>query len=210
MTLLKPLILKRGKILLRDRTYADLANHRRWLTTETSWLDWDAPWVKSDPQWDEQYLARIERQLAQPPPDIRSTLEICLRDGTHVGMVNAYRIDGDPKRLAAGIGIRESSYWGQGLGTDAFLLWLGYLFIASGPTKVYCETWSGNIPMIKLASKAGFRRSKLLRNFRLVRGQFYHSLTYALSHKKFLAKYPEFRVLEHPYSSGGSNDEEDY
>lgn len=180
---------------MRDRTYKDLADHRRWLTSEISWMDWDAPWEVNDPQENEQYLTRIEKRLEEPPPPIRSTLEICLQDGAHIGLVNAYYIGGNKERIAAGIGIRESSYWGKGLGTEAFLLWLGYLFAASEKPQLYCETWSGNIPMVKLATKAYFRCCQRLPNHREVRGQRYHGLTFVLSYKKFQMKHPDFKVF---------------
>lgn len=199
---MEPLIIKRGNIVLRDRTFADLADHRRWLTTEIRWLDWDAPWEENNPQENEQYLARIEKRLEEPPPRIRPTLEICLLDGAHIGLVNAYYIGGDRERIAAGIGIRESSYWGRGLGTEAFILWLGYLFLACEKPILYCETWSGNIPMVKLAKKTCFRRCQRLPNHREVRGMRYHGLTYALSRQEFLAKYPELKDLNLATSKG--------
>ena len=193
---MEPLFLKYGNIILRDRIPADLADHRRWLSAETAWLDWDAPWEGNDPQFFNKYLERLEQQLHLPLPAIRPTLEICHADGAHIGLVNAYHIDGDRERLAVGIGLRESSYWGKGLGSQAFLLWLGYQFTTTGRKRIYCQTWSGNTRMLKLAEKSNFTESERIKNFWEIRDQRYDALTFVLSQEIFWAMHPELHPLE--------------
>jgi len=188
---MKPLILKYGNIILRDRIPADLADHRRWLSTETAWLDWDAPWEGNDHQFNNKYLERMEQRLRQPLPAIRPTLEICHADGAHIGLVNAYLIDGDSERLAVGIGLRESSYWGKGLGSQAFPLWLSYQFSVTGSKRIYCQTWSGNTRMVKLAAKCLFSECERIKNFWEIRGQRFDALTFVLSQAVFWAMHPE-------------------
>jgi RimJ/RimL family protein N-acetyltransferase len=178
---MEPLVLTYRDVILRDRIPGDLADHRRWLTTETAWLDWDAPWEQNDPEFVRQYLERMERRLHQPLPPVRATLEICFRDGTHIGMVNSYHIDGDPEKLALGITLRESAYWGRGLGSQAFPLWVKYQLENSGHKEVYCQTWSGNVRMVKLAEKCGFRLCQRLPGVRMVKGERYDALTFVLS-----------------------------
>ncbi len=180
-----PLVLAYGDVILRDRIPADIADHRRWLTSETAWLEWDAPWEKIDERWVQKYLQRMAETLRRPLPPVRSTLEICHRDGTHIGMVNAYYIDGDKEKPAVGITLRESRYWGRGLGSQAFPLWLDYLFRAGGYPRLYCQTWSGNTRMVRLALKCGFRESQRLVNCREVQGQRYDALTFVLSRCRF-------------------------
>lgn len=175
---MEPLVLKYRDVVLRDRIHQDIADHRRWLTTETAWLEWDAPWEKDDPEFVRQYLEGMEQRLHLPLPPVRSTLEICHRDGTHIGMVNAYYIEKDPSKLAIGITLRESSYWGLGLGSQAFPLWLDYQSQASSRDKIYCQTWSGNTRMIKLAARAGFRECQRSKGTREVRGQYFDALTF--------------------------------
>jgi len=185
---MEPLILKYGNIILRDRIPADLADYRRWLSTETAWLDWDAPWEGNDPQFNNKYLERLEQRLRQPLPTI------CHADGAHIGLVNAYHIDGDRERLAVGIGLRESSYWGKGLGSQAFLLWLGYQFSATGRERIYCQTWSGNTRMVKLATKSHFSECERIRNLHAIQGQRYDALTFVLSQAVFWAMHPELQL----------------
>lgn len=175
---MEPLLLSHRDVILRDRIAADVADHRRWLTTEKAWLEWDAPWEQDDPDFVRQYLERMEQRLGQPLPPVRSTLEICYRDGTHIGMVNSYYINGGTDKLAVGITLRESKYWGLGLGSQAFALWLDYLFRASGRDKLYCQTWSGNTRMVRLAEKCSFRECQRLVGAREVRGARYDALTF--------------------------------
>ena len=187
---MKPLELHYRDIILRDRLPTDIQDHRRWLTTEVEWLEWDAPWEDMDQESNEQYLQRMERRLTEPLPVLRSTLEICHSSGTHIGMVNAYLIDKDPNRLAVGITIRESRFWGMGLGSQAFLLWLAYQFNQSGRKQIYCQTWSGNTRMTKLAQKCHFAPWIREKNYWAANGQYYDGLTFILRKEVFLAMQP--------------------
>jgi len=191
----EPLLLNYRDVVLRDQIPADIQDHRRWLTTETAWLDWDAPWEGNDPLANRRYLEKMERQLQQPLPAIRSTLEICHADGTHVGRVNAYYINKDNAKLAVGITLRESRYWGKGLGTQAFCLWLAYQFSATGKKKIYCQTWSGNNRMIKLAIKCHFAEHERIKAVREVRGQWYDALTFVLTPEVFFALHPDLAYI---------------
>lgn len=188
---MESLILSYRDIVLRDRIPADIEDHRRWLTTETAWLEWDAPWESADPDFNRQYLQKLDQRLQEPPPTVRSTLEICHRDGTHVGMVNAYYIDGDKDKLAAGITLRESRYWGKGLGSQAFVFWLTYLFKATGRQRLYCQTWSGNTRMLKLAAKSGFTEAARFKRFREIRGEKYDALNFVVTRPVFQVLYPD-------------------
>jgi len=173
-----------------------LADHRRWLSTETAWLEWDAPWESEDPELNRKYLESMEQKLHLPLPEIRSTLEICHANGTHIGMVNAYYINGSTDKLAVGITLRESNYWGKGLGSQAFLLWLAYQFKTTGRKGIYCQTWSGNTPMLKLAAKCHFTDFERTKGNRVVHGQSFDALTLILSNEVFQAMHPEpFEVL---------------
>lgn len=190
---MEPLVLKYERVILRDRLPADMEDHRRWLFTETAWMNWDAPWEKNDPRANELYLDRCEERLNQPLPAIRSTLEICLWDGTHIGLVNSYNIGDDRDRLAVGIGLRESRFWGRGLGTEALLPWLAYQFAAGRRQRLYCQTWSGNLRMVKLAGKVGFRECQRQRGCCQVEGQLFDALTYVLYQQDLWNSYPRLQ-----------------
>ena len=55
-----------------------------------------------------------------------------------------------------GIGLPEADTWGQGYGTEAVRLLLGYLFHGMGLAEVRTATWTGNARMMRVAQKCGF------------------------------------------------------
>jgi RimJ/RimL family protein N-acetyltransferase len=106
-------------------------------------------------------------------------------------MVNAYNINKDPNKLAVGITLRESQFWGMGLGSQAFLLWLAYQFNQPGRRQIYCQTWSGNTRMIKLAEKYSFTFHSREQYYWEANGQFYDGLTFILTRDAFQALHPD-------------------
>jgi len=73
-----------------------------------------------------------------------------------IGMVNRYMEEGFPKVFYIGIEICEDKYLNRGIGTEAFKLWIDYLFTFSGAQKIECHTWSLNPRMMRVAEKLSF------------------------------------------------------
>ncbi len=141
------------RVSLRDTKREDLDDYRRWFSTELEWTNWDAPWEKLDEEFAENFISRIERSIDREPPAVRKRFEIeC--DGIHIGWVSAYKMDGE--RLAIGIDIPEKEFWGRGFGKEAMQLFLDYLD-RNGFDTIYCQTWSGNSRMVRLALSLGFK-----------------------------------------------------
>lgn len=182
--------LKYKDVILRDMLPNDLINHRRWWTEETEWMNWDAPWEANAPGFAKQYLSRLEKRLHSPPPNIRPTLQICTSGGVHIGSVNAYYYNRVFGLKAVGIAIRESKFWGRGLGGQAFGLWLAYNFVVGGAPTLYCETWSGNKRMINLARKFGFEEARRKKNARSWQGKTYDALAFSLERTRFCREHP--------------------
>ena len=84
-----------------------------------------------------------------------------------------------------GIGICESSFCEKGFGTNALAAFVQYL-IENGESEIYCQTWSGNIRMVRLAEKLGFEVCKRKIDFRHVRGKYYDGLTFKLNKEIFI------------------------
>ena len=191
-------------IVLRDMRESDIADDIRWNTIETEWALWDAPWemeeeLKSfDP---EDYRQKELARLARPLPEHRLSLEIETAAGAHIGGVNCYCIDDDynwlasvPKteearraaRWAVGIEINEPACWSGGWGTMALTAWVRY-HLDAGYTDLYTQTWSGNVRMVGLAEKLGFRECRRRTGIRTVRGESYDGLTFRLDRAAFEA-----------------------
>lgn len=185
-------------IVLRDREERDIADWYRWQTEETAWGDWDAPWEGFEPLEEEGYRQRELEALRRPLPAHRTRLEIDGPGGRHAGWVTAYRLDedfnwrgssdGDDRgtRWALGIDLCESALWSGGLGTRAFTAWVR-CWLEAGYTDLYTQTWSGNVRMIGLAEKLGFRECRRKPGVRQVRGGTYDALTFRLDRDAFAA-----------------------
>lgn len=187
-------------IVLRDMEERDIDDEIRWNTTETAWALWDAPWEMEEELRDfdpEQYRQKELEWVRARKPDHRLSLEIDTNHGVHIGSVSAYCIDencecrklspGEDRRKArwaVGIEINESSRWSMGWGTQALTAWVRY-YLEAGYTDLYAQTWSGNLRMIALAEKLGFRECRRKPGIRLVRGGVYGGLTFRLDRAAF-------------------------
>lgn len=191
-------------IILRDITEEDIEDYIRWNTVETDWANWDAPWeALPDLQTfnPEEYRKKELEKLAKPKDKIRWGFEIETVKGEHIGAVSSYMMNenfewipakdikpGDKAFRAVGISICESSFCEKGFGTKALAAFINYYF-ENGADEIYCQTWSGNIRMIKCAEKLGFEECRRKKDLRLVRGEHYDGLTFRLIKEKFYNYY---------------------
>lgn len=188
--------IKYQNIVLRDFRVSDIADEIRWNTVETEWSLWDAPWEM------EEELKRFSPDrhrkeelewLARPRPDHRLSLELDTAQGVHIGSVSTYCLDENldfkpalkpeedrtGQNWAVGIDICDRAYWSGGWGTQALTALLCY-HLEAGYTRLYTQTWSGNLRMVGLAEKLGFRECRRLSGIRQVRGGEYDGLTFRL------------------------------
>lgn len=194
--------MRRTGILLRDMVESDIADYLRWETEETEWQLWDAPWMyegRSPEQCERElreYRQALERRVrdakACTPDDLRPRLEICLDDSvdpaasTHIGGLGSYLIDDEFNvddasgvHRAIGLDICDMRACGKGHAATAMDLFIEK-FRARGLSALYCQTWSGNVRMINLARKLGFRECCRKPGLRRVRGAVYDGLTFEL------------------------------
>ena len=185
-------------IILRDMTEADIEDDIRWYTLETDWSNWDAPWEPlPDISNTDSYRKKELLKLAEPKDKIRWGFEIETAEGNHIGTVNSYMINenfewisvkdiklGDKALRTVGISICESSFCGKGFGTKALAAFVNY-YLENGEDEIYCQTWSGNIRMVKCAEKLGFEICKRKIDYREVNGKKYDGLTFKLNKEKF-------------------------
>ncbi len=190
----KPVRIEGTSVHLRDFSPEDIEALVRWWTTERAWMDWDAPW-EEEPADEEKARRDWEYKLARPPFLPRHRLMICLPDNTPVGRVNLYGIDNNPDRPALGIDIHESKFWGQGLGKEAFALWADYVFREHRPDRLFCETWSGNERMLRIAARLGFKEVRRRRDLRQVRGKRYDALRLKAERVDFERLFVELGIL---------------
>lgn len=190
--------IKGQKVLLRDFVKEDIEDRIRWETIETEWLEWDAPWeVEEEPFNSEKYRSRMNKRLSikQDPDRFRYGFQICINDETekHIGWINAYQIDdnycytSDDGKFTIGINIPDLNSRRKGYATEAWNLYIKYA-LDNGIEDIYTQTWSGNIRVIGLMKKLGFRECNREEGFRIVRGELHDALTFKLN----ILKYKEF------------------
>ena len=92
---------------------------------------------------------------------------------------------GEKLLRTVGISICESSFCEKGLGTKALAAFINYYF-ENGEEEIFCQTWSGNIRMVKCAEKLGFEVCMRKKDLRFVRGEHYDGLTFRLNKENFL------------------------
>lgn len=176
-------------ILLRDMVEEDIEDYVRWFTIQTEWAEFDAPWEPIDPEestkenWTEYY--NEVRTLSEDTLRWKFEIEI---NGKLLGWVSSYLLDENYEwissdmasktaRRAIGINICENDFWSKGIGAIALEAFLEY-YLSLGYQEIYTQTWSGNIRMIKVATKLGFKICHTRKNLREVHGKRYDALTF--------------------------------
>ena len=179
-------------ILLRDEIRQDRGDFGRWFSEGTEWQEWNAipseMWEERKRRWEraKDYIENRLLEMAVP----RARLEICHVDGTHIGIVSSHLMLVPTEGLSLGICIAESLYWGRGLGTQAFVAWIHYLFDSTGLTELYCDTAAGNVRMVRVAEKCGFREHSRAAPVELANGDHYTHVTFRLEREVFLRLHP--------------------
>jgi len=177
------------RVILRDPRPEDVEARLRWVTVEVAWQDWDAPWegkALTPPERVEEARISLREKIAQPLPTPRVQLWIQAIDGPLLGWVNHYYHDLAARSVSAGINICESAYRGRGLGTEAFRLWIGYVFANLEVEEVRTATWSGNVRMVRLAEKCGFTLVTREMDKREVQGRRYDGLGFSLCRQAWM------------------------
>lgn len=181
-------------LLLRDFTQMDIPKRVEWETVEREWQNWDGPWVFEgmSEEAHRQRAERIARELKQfalmherkSEQDTRYAFQLELKEsGEYIGCISCYCINDhydytdDDGYFAFGIDIPPVHHRGKGYGFEALSAAVRYLS-AQGLEEMYLQTWSGNVPMVKLAEKLGFTEIQRRKDARTVRGSRYDALTF--------------------------------
>jgi putative hydrolase of HD superfamily len=108
-----------------------------------------------------------------------------------LGQVSRYWISEKTHWLGAGIVIYNPALWGKGYGTEALALWTSYLFAAFPQiVRLDLQTWSGNLGMMRLATKLGYQLEGRFRKARSVNGAYYDALGYGIQREGWPAHHP--------------------
>jgi len=108
-------------------------------------------------------------------------LAIRLVDGDElVGTVGFYEIEWSNQVAWLGLGIGDRSHWGQGIGSEAMQLALGYAFCELNLYRVQLTVIDYNARAIALYEKLGLKREGVFRKFGRRDGKRYDMFLYGL------------------------------
>lgn len=168
------------EINIRDWKTKDLDVYRYWNAGKHKWMDFNGPYypTPSIAEIDHRIIQLKSQIDKQSWPEIRERMVIVEKENDQMlGTVNWYWQSQETNWKSIGIALYDDACWGKAYGAQALRLWIDYLFDID-PTIVRLDlrTWSGNIGMMKLASKLGFIEEARFRNARIVNGEFYDSI----------------------------------
>jgi len=177
--------LQNDKITLRPLEQRDIPDYQRWLLDEPDPESWDVAWDSNDEDDDGEGEALMQRlrESVGKPRDIFYSLEVDNEHGEHIGRISAYFFE-EGTKIAVGIDLLDVSQRGNGYGKSALSLYISYLFDKHDVDKIYTQTLSGNVAMIGLAKKVGFKLSKTTPSVRSLRGQVYDGLEFCIGREE--------------------------
>lgn len=151
------------RVRLRPHVADDAADHVRWRNDAEV-----AYWATAgDVRFWPVAAAAVDRWFVEKLPvfDPRSdgVFAIDLLEGRHIGMVDYRDVDSVARSATVGITIGEKDLWGQGYGSEALRLLVGFLFDHLNVRRVELDTWSGNERAIRSFARIGFREEGRLR-----------------------------------------------
>jgi len=172
-------------VRLRTTVESDIADYVRWNVPGLKAWQFDGPWYNETL---DKVIESRSRWLAGERLPPHRHLEIEAADRGHAGWVNAYVHAHDPHMTEAGIDIAADGLWNRGLGTEAFGLWVDYLFTVFDLTRLGFSTWSGNPGMVRVGEKLGFTLEGRIRRGCEVGGRFFDRIKMGLLRDEWQAR----------------------
>ncbi|SFS63451.1 GNAT family N-acetyltransferase [Marininema halotolerans] len=181
--------LKGDRVHLRDFAQMDLDTIWYWEyeSADQEHHRWNGPYYKVLKPTREEFMSQWLGHLARQETDEtrwRLAIEI---NGELKGIVSRYWVDEVTDWMETGLVIYDSRYWSGGYGTEAFRLWINYLFCHLDTTRLGISTWSGNERMIRLAMRIGMIEEGRIRRARIVDGNYYDSVKMGMLREEWVA-----------------------
>ncbi|WP_121662175.1 GNAT family N-acetyltransferase [Metabacillus litoralis] len=172
-----------NKVVLKGATNKDIEELYFWKFEEKEQeaKKWNGPYIPEDKMTKDEYQKDWEKEIF---PDIPASLVI-ICEGKPIGYVGAYWVDKNTNWLETGIVIYDSNFWNGGFGTEAYELWIDYLFTSTDIHRLGMSTWSGNTRMVKVADKLGMKEEARIRDARMVNGEYFDAIKMGILRKEW-------------------------
>jgi RimJ/RimL family protein N-acetyltransferase len=164
------------KVTLKEASQLDIEDLYYWKFEEKGQAakKWNGPYIPEPKISKEQFQIDWEKDY-EIAPNTPKTLIIFV-EGRMIGTVSSYWVDKNTNWLETGIVIYEKNYWNGGYGTEAYKLWLDFLFHSTNLHRLGMSTWSGNVRMMKVAEKIGMKEEARIRQARIVNGEYFDAI----------------------------------
>ncbi|MBQ5733829.1 MAG: GNAT family protein [Lachnospiraceae bacterium] len=184
------------KVILRDLTKEDIEKRLYFNTVDTEWQMWDSPWqyegmTKEEKEYELSEMKEsmenwLKKNKNMPDTDRRYEFQIADKvTGECIGWCIAYHINDDyeydtrGEYIAVGIDLPPEDMRGKGYGMEALGMFIEYLKKVFD-ARIYTQTWSGNVAMVRLAGKLGFVECNRVAGIYEKDGIVYDEVTYRL------------------------------
>ncbi len=169
-----------SKVELHENTPEKLAELYYWRfeDKEQEAKKWNGPYIpeKKMTKDEHQHSWMNEDEISAGVP----TSLVIIAEGKVIGYVGAYWIDKNTNWLETGIVIYDPAYWNGGYGTEAYKLWIDFLFASTDLHRLGMSTWSGNERMIRVAERLGMTQEARIRKARTVGGEYFDAIKMGL------------------------------
>jgi ribosomal-protein-alanine N-acetyltransferase len=146
---------------------------RPFISNDTElWQEWDVdPEVQAfmpEPFNEEQDIKEQYEYIKKCETDEEGYYwSIETKDGTTIGTVALTEINEYHKIAELGIVIGDKNYWGKGIATEVITALVAYAFEHLHVCRISAEVEEGNVGMMKVLEKAGFKQDGLLESARV-------------------------------------------
>lgn len=171
------------KVYLRPLERKDLeGDYRNWINDPevTRHIDSGA-----FPVNDDQLLDYFERNTKD-----RSTVFFAIVDKEnekHIGNAKLYLIDWVNRKSHRGIMIGDTSYWGKGVGLEVINLISKYAFETLNLNRVAAGSYPGNIGIIKVNERAGYKIEGTIRQAVYRDGSYQDVISWSILKEDYMA-----------------------
>ncbi|ARK32509.1 GNAT family N-acetyltransferase [Halalkalibacter krulwichiae] len=175
-----------NKVVLKKATDKDINELYFWKYEEKKQeaKKWNGPYIPEEKVTKEEYEKTWEEEIF---PNIPASLVI-KSEGKAIGYVGSYWVGRNTNWLETGIVIYDSDFWNGGYGSEAYKLWIDYLFTSTTVHRLGMSTWSGNVRMMKVAAKLGMKEEARIRDARIVNGEYFDAIKMGILKKEWVQK----------------------
>lgn len=165
-----------NKVILKEPRKEDIDELYYWQYEEEEQAakKWNGPYIENKKITKERHK-KIWLEDNEILPGIPDSLTIFAKEKL-IGIVTSHWVDKNTNWLETGIVIYDTDYWNGGYGSEAYKLWIEFLFKSTDLHRLGMSTWSGNLRMMKVAEKLGMIEEARIRDARIVDGTYYDAI----------------------------------